>query len=186
MAVEPLRKRFTFSDYYAMADAGIFTEEDRVELIEGDIYELPPNGNRHAGCVNRLTTFLTEGLAGRVIVSVQNPVHLNDFSEPQPDIAVLRRREDFYSASHPTAQDVFFVVEAADSSLEYDKRLKVPDYARNGIAEAWLADLTARVLLVFRDPSPEGYRQVLTLRPGESVTPLAFPDLILDVSTLLG
>lgn len=186
MAVEPLKKRFTCSDYHAMADAGIFAADDRVELIEGEIYERTPIGNRHAGCVNRFTTFFTEGLAGRVIVSVQNPVQLNDFSEPQPDIAIVRRREDFYSTSHPTVQDIFLVVEAADASLEYDKRLKLPVYARNGIAESWLAVLTQRVLLVHRDPSPEGYRQVLVLRPGETVTPLAFPDLVLDVSALLG
>lgn len=186
MAVEPLRKRFTCSDFHAMADAGIFAPDDRVELIEGEIYQMTPIENRHAGCVNRLTTFFTEGLTGRVIVSVQNPVHLNDFSEPQPDLAILRRRADFYSAGHPTASEVLLVVEAADSSLEHDKRLKMPVYARNGIAEAWLADLVQNALLVHREPSPEGYRKVVTLRPGQKVSPLEFPDLVLDVNALLG
>ena len=185
MAVEPLRKRFTCSEYHAMAGAGIFNEDDRVELIEGEIYQMAAIGNRHAGCVNRLNSFFTGGLGNRVIVSVQNPVHLNDFSEPEPDLAILRPREDFYSGSHPTPGDILLVVEVADASLEYDRRKKIPVYARNGVAEAWLADLVQPALVVHREPSPQGYRKVLKLRPGERVSPQDFPELVLEVSVLL-
>lgn len=185
MAAEPLRKRFTCLEYHAMAGAGIFTEDDRVELIEGEIYQMAAIGNRHAGCVNRLNAFFTGGLGNRVIVSVQNPVQLNDFSEPEPDLAILRPRADFYSESHPAPGDILLVVEVADASLEYDRRKKIPIYARNGVAEAWLADLSQPALVVHREPSPQGYRQVQHYRPGERVAPQAFPDLLLEVSALL-
>ena len=181
---EPLRRLFTRDEYYAMAEAGILKPEDRVELIEGEILCMSPIGGDHAACVNRVNRLFTVPLADRAVVAVQNPVHLNDFSEPQPDIAVLRLREDFYR-SHPTPDDVLLLIEVADTSLERDRRGKIPLYARCGLPEAWLVNLIENVLEVHRAPSRDGYRDVRHLRRGDRVSPLAFPDLVIPVDAIL-
>ena len=184
MAVELLRRHFTSDEYHAMAQAGILSADDRVELIEGEIFEMTPIGNRHAGGVNRLT-HLFRPVTGAVL-SVQNPVHLSDFSEPQPDVALLRPRNDFYAQSHATPGEILLLVEVADASLEADRRKKIPLYARHGVAEAWLVDLIRSVLEVYREATPQGYLDVRQLRHGDRITPLAFPDLSLDVAAILG
>ena len=184
---EPLRKLFTVSEYYTMAEAGILREDDRVELIEGEIWQMTPIGSPHAGGVNRLTAlFASLPLSRRAVLSVQNPVRLDDFSEPEPDFAVLRFRDDFYVGGHPKASDILFLIEVADSSLEYDKNVKIGLYARHGVPEVWLHDIGHEALIVHRDPSPQGYRDVRTVRRGAHLAPLAFPDLVLAVDELLG
>ena len=183
---EPLKRLFTRDEYYAMAEAGILKPEDRVELVEGEIYQMPPIGNPHAGCVNRLVEgFAPLVTARRAVLSPQNPLHLTDFSAPQPDITLLRRREDFYGAGHPTPGDVLLLVEVADSSVGFDRHTKIPLYARCGIPEVWLVDLVKKVLEVHRDPAPDGYRDVRRLRRGERIAPLAFPDFEIAVAPLL-
>ena len=143
-----------------MVDAGILHEDDRVELIEGEIVDMSPIGSSHAGCVNKLLALLPRALsADAVIVSAQNPLHLSEYSEPQPDLSVLRARDDFYTASHPTAADVVLVIEVADTSLTYDRRTKLPLYARSGIAEAWLVDLVNHVVEVHTVPTAAGYER---------------------------
>ncbi len=186
MAVDPLKRLFTSSEYHAMAETGILSEDDRVELIEGEIFQMTPIGSRHAGSVNRLTRAFTGPLGERAVVAVQNPIHLNDFSEPQPDFALLHPREDLYSGSHASPEDVFLLVEVADASLEYDRRMKIPVYARSGVPEAWLVDLVQNVVEVHRDPSSGGYRDVRKLRRGDRLSPLAFPDVVIPVDALLG
>lgn len=179
---EPLKRLFTRDEYYAMAEAGILKAEDRVELIEGEIYRMAPIGNPHASCVNRLVRAFS-ALVGhsRTILSPQNPVHLNDISEPQPDIALLRPREDFYSEGHPQPADVLLLVEAADSSIGYDRHTKVPLYALNGITEVWLVDLVKRCIEVYRDPARDGYKTVQRLHRGDRIAPQAFPDVEVEV-----
>lgn len=183
---EPLKRLFTRDEYYAMAEAGILGPEDRVELIEGEIYRMAPIGNPHAGCVNRLVGGFASLIADRrAVLSPQNPVNLTDISEPQPDVTLLRPRTDFYGDGHPTPEDVLLLVEVADSSIGFDRHTKIPLYARCGIPEAWLVDLKKATLEVHRDPTPGGYRKVQRLRRGDRIAPLAFPDFEIAVESIL-
>lgn len=183
---EPLKRLFTRDEYYALAEAGILKPEDRVELIEGEIYRMAPIGNPHAGCVNRLVhRFSALTAADRAVLSPQNPVNLTDISEPQPDIVLLRPREDFYGEGHPRPEDVLLLVEVAESSIGFDRGTKFPLYARCGIAEAWLVDLTRNVLEVHRDPARDGYRKIQRLRSGDQIAPQAFPDFVIAVESIL-
>jgi Uma2 family endonuclease len=186
MIVAARSHRFSTTEYHALGTAGILAADDRVELIQGELVDMSPIGSRHAGMVNRLTQILSQMLSGRAVVSVQNPIVLDDFSEPQPDLALLRPRDDFYAEALPTSADVLLVVEVADSSLEYDRAVKIPLYGRAGLPEAWLFDLVQPGIDVHRGPSSSGYREIRRARSGETLSPLAFPGLELSVSTLLG
>ncbi|HEX3555402.1 MAG TPA: Uma2 family endonuclease [Thermoanaerobaculia bacterium] len=183
---EPLKKLYTTTEYHALVDAGILHEDDRVELIEGEIRPMSPIGSPHAGNVNRLTALFVGRLEGRAVVSVQNPLHLSDFSEPEPDLIVLRFRPDFYVERHPEPGDVLLLIEVADSSLDFDRGRKSRLYARHGLPEVWVRDLAGGTLEVYRGPSAEGYRDVRLYRRGDRVCLLAFPDLVLEVSAILG
>src|SRR5690606_26231594 len=168
MAAQLVPHRFTVQDYHRMAEAGILGEDDRVELLEGEVIEMPPIGPGHAGGVKRLTnSFLPLQAERKVIISVQDPIHLGEYSEPQPDLALLNPRPDFYARSHPGPEDVLLLVEVMESSATYDREVKVPLYARFGIAETWLLALEPGVIEMYRAPGPEGYHQVRTLRRGE-------------------
>lgn len=186
MAVQLTRRRFTVDEYYRMAEVGILGEDDRVELIEGEIVEMVPIGGPHRAGVDYLTMVLAPRLAGRAIVSIQNPVRLGARSEPQPDVAVLRPRPDRYRGGHPRPEDVFLLVEVADTSVEVDRRVKVPLYARHGIPEVWVVDLAEGIVTVYRDPAPDGYRVAQVLRRGEQLQPAAFADLAVSVADVLG
>jgi Uma2 family endonuclease len=186
MAVLLVRRRFTADEYHRMADVGIFNEDDRVELIEGEIVEMTPIGSRHAACVDRLNELLVQHFAGVALIRVQNPVRLSDDSEPQPDLALLRRKADFYASREPTPDDVILLVEVADTSLEYDRRVKVPLYAHSGIREVWLIGLERETVTVYQDPAPSGYRTIRTLRRGDRLAPAAFADRELAIADILG
>ncbi|MDW8183673.1 MAG: Uma2 family endonuclease [Anaerolineae bacterium] len=186
MTVGVMTRRFTVEEYHRMREAGILSEDDPVELIEGEIIQMPPISSMHAGCVDRLTMLLMEGVRRRAIVRVQSPIHLGERSEPQPDLALLRPRGDFYASAHPGPGDVLLVIEVAESSGEYDRERKLPLYARSGIPEAWVVDLERGEVVVGRDPAPEGYRALRIARRGETLSPLAFPDFTLLVDELLG
>jgi len=169
-----------------MGEAGVFLEDDRVELIEGEILKMSPIGSRHAATVKRLNGQLNRLLGDRAIVSVQDPILLNDFSEPQPDIAILRRRDDFYAQAHPTAEDALLIIEIADTSIEYDHDIKLPAYARSAVPEVWIVDLPAGTVVVHADLANGVYRTVSTYQRGNSITPLHFPDLSIEVASILG
>jgi Uma2 family endonuclease len=186
MSIAIVRRRFTVDEYHRMGRAGIFSEDDRVELIEGEIVEMTPIGSRHAGFVNRLNRLMTSLVADRALVAVQNPIRLSSESEPQPDLALLRRRDDFYAQAHPEPGDVLLVIEVADTSQAYDRTVKLPLYARAGIPEAWIVDVAGPTLEVHRAPSPEGYRDVRQARRGERLTLAALQDLGLSVDDCLG
>ncbi len=179
-------RKFTVEEYHRLAKAGILTEDDRVELIEGVLFQMPPIGSAHAGSVDRLTMRLAPALQGRCIVRVQSPIRLGPYSEPQPDLTLLRPRADFYASAHPGPSDVLLVIEVAESSADYDREHKLPLYGQAGIPEAWVVDLARGEVVVGRDPSPEGYRTVRIARRGETLSPLAFPDLALPVEEILG
>ena len=179
--------RFTVDEYHRMGEAGIFSEDDRVELLAGEIVEMSPIGPLHAGTVGRLTALFSARLGGEAIVWIQNPLLLRtEDSEPQPDVVLLRPRPDFYTSSHPEAQDVYLVIEVADTSLVTDREVKLPIYARAGVSEAWLLDVVMQRLEVHRHPTPDGYQDVHLLQRGASVAPQAFPALVLTVDALLG
>ncbi len=168
-----------------MAQGGVFGEDDRVELLAGEILEMTPIGSRHAGCVNYLTHTLAAQLGSSVIVSVQNPLIRDDSSEPQPDVLILRPRADFYRGGHPTPDDVRLVIEVADPSEDFDRHAKLPRYAQAGIPEAWLIVLSRDAVDLYNDPSPDGYRAHRRFGSGELVTSRQFPALNVAVSELV-
>lgn len=184
MDVKP--RRFTVEEYYEMGRAGILHEDDRVELIEGEIVEMSPIGSRHAACVKRLIHGFVTRIGDRAVVSAQDPVRINRLSEPQPDLAVLQPRQDYYAIGHPGPEDVLLLIEVAETSANYDREVKLPLYARAGIPEVWLVDLEAGLVEVHRRPSDELYRDTEHRQPGESVNPDVFPELMLAVGDLVG
>ena len=186
MAVQILKRLFTVEEYHRMAQAGILGEDDRVELIEGEIVEMTPIGSKHASTVNRINRLFFERLGGRAIISVQNPIRLGEYSEPQPDVSLLRPREDFYASSHPGPEDVLLLVEVSETSAEYDREVKLPLYARFGIPEVWLVNPEGKAIEVYRDPSPESYREVQTLGYDALLSLNSFPDLKLPAKEILG
>ena len=169
-----------------MAETGILKPDARVELIEGEILELSPIGRRHNGCVDSVTELLFEGLERRAIVRTQGSFTLGEHGEPQPDVLVLRRRPDFYRTTDVGPEDVLLIVEVADSSEGYDRLTKAPLYALYKIPELWIADLNRDRISIHRDPTPTGYATVQVARRGETISPLAFPDIQIAVEAILG
>lgn len=186
MALQVRRRRFTADEYHQMAEAGILLEDDRVELIEGEILEMSPIGRRHASVLIRLNELFVHLLGAVALVSVQNPIRLSDDTEPQPDLTLLRRRTDFYDSGLPGPEDILLVVEVADTSVAYDRGVKVPLYGRNGIAESWLIDLNGETVTVYRDAGPAGYATSRVMRRAEQIALAAFPERILAVADVLG
>jgi len=179
-----VRHRLTVEDYQRMGEAGILHEDARVELIDGEIIDMSPIGSRHSGTVNQLSRLFERAIGEHAIVAAQNPFILGNHSEPQPDIALLKPRDDFYKHSHPQSRDVLLVVEVAESSLRYDREIKIPLYARHGIPEVWLVDLENNQLRVFSDPSEGAYRNLVTPTSLKSITPVRLPKVSLDLSGL--
>jgi Uma2 family endonuclease len=179
------RWRFTVDDYYRMGDVGILPHDARVELIDGDVIQMPPIGSHHNGSVIGLDEVLRERLGRRVSISIQGPLILPKYGTPQPDILILRRRDDHYRTANPTAADVLLLIEVSDSTLVHDRDTKAPMYAQAGIPEYWIVNLVDAQLLVYRQPVDRVYRSVQPLKKGDSVQPLAFPDVTLDVSEIL-
>jgi Uma2 family endonuclease len=169
-----------------MGEAGVFREDDRVELIDGQVVELSPIGPRHAACVDVLTGLLARLVGDRAIVRVQNPLRLGPFSEPQPDVAWVAPRLDAYRIAHPGPADVLLVIEVADTTVDYDRSVKIPLYARMGIPEVWLVDLANHHIDVCREPSGARYTAVRTAGRGETITPVAFPSVKFSVDEILG
>ncbi len=178
--------RFTVAEYHRMAETGILHPSQRVELIQGEIVDMAPIGRRHLAVVDRLNRSLVLALADQAIVRVQGALRLDDFSEPQPDLVVLRPRADFYAERDAGPADVLLVIEVADTSEPYDGRVKVPLYARAGLQEVWLVDLNAATVTAYRAPTPEGYSQSVVAARGDALSPLAFPVLTLPVAAILG
>lgn len=186
MAVELKRYRFTRSDYHRMAQTGILSPDARVELIDGEIIEMSPIGRRHVAAVDRLNNFFVPRVQGEAIVRVQGSVALGNHGEPEPDLTILRYRDDFYGMAEATEEVVLLIVEVADTSEFYDRTVKAPLYARFGIRELWIADLNRDFVTRYTDPTPDGYATTQVFRRGESLTPLAFPDLVVNVTDILG
>jgi Uma2 family endonuclease len=176
--------RFSVDLYEQMIERGILTENDRVELIQGEIVDKMPIGDLHFACVNRLNRQLGRKAGDLAIISVQNPIRLPD-SEPEPDVSLLQPKDDFYGSGKPRPPEVLLVIEVSDTTLDYDRDVKGPMYAEAGIIEYWIVNLIETCLEVHRQPQPDGrYAEVQTLRPGQEVEIAALPGIQLAVEEL--
>ena len=180
------KHRFTTADYYRMAEAGVIAPDVRVELLDGEIIDMSPIGPFHGSVTKYLLNYFTKHAQQRWLVTVQDPVHLDDHSEPQPDLMLVRSTSDFYRKRHPGPRDVFLLIEIADTTLTYDREAKLPAYGRSGIPEVWIINLDERVVEIYREANPSGYGSSVIVRPGDSARPLAFADIALPVGELLG
>jgi Uma2 family endonuclease len=181
------RHRFTVDEYHRMGQAGILPEDSRIELIAGDIVVREPVGAYHAGTVDRLNRLWTSRLGDQAIVRIQNPVQFREQdTELQPDVMLLRPRGDFYTTTHPVAADVLLLIEVADTTLRLDRRVKIPLYARVGIVEVWLVDLTTDQVERYLIPEGDRYRDITVVERRQRLTPLAFPEVTVTVEDLIG
>ena len=178
------RHRHTVDEYHRMGEADVFDVGARLELIDGEIIEMAPIGSMHAGTVTRLARLLERAVGDTAIVYVQNPVVLNNRSEPQPDLALLKPRDDFYTERYPAPEDVLLIIEVSESTLRYDQEIKVPMYARTGIPEVWIVDLTSNQLHRYRQPSEYGFSQVSQPGSLEAVEIVRLAQFSLDLTTL--
>ena len=178
-----LRHKLDVGAYHRMA-ADVFTPEDRVELIEGDLIGMAPISTDHAGCVDELTRLVMRAYGDVAHVAVQNPVHIDRFNEPQPDVALARPRPDRYRASRPGPTDLLLVIEVAVSSLRFDRAVKLPIYARAGVPEVWIVDLVGRQVEVYRTPTGNGYAEMTTKGPADTVAPVLLPEIRLELATV--
>jgi Uma2 family endonuclease len=186
LPTEVKRHRFTAEEYRAMAEAGVLGEDDRVELVDGEIVDMAPIESPHLSCVVAMTHLLVESSGGRWFVSVQNPVRLGEHDEPQPDLALLRGRPDPAAPAPPRPEDVLVVIEVSDTTLSYDKNAKLPLYARVGIPEAWIADLNGHKVEVRHHPGPDGYRMSRSFDAGARIVSGAVEGLSVAVDEVLG
>lgn len=186
MSVQVLKRLFTTEDYHRMLTSGILSENDHVELLGGEIVEMSPIGSRHAACVKRLNRLLSRKIGDRGMIGVQDPIHLDARSEPQPDLVVLRPRADFYATTHPQPEDVLLIVEVAETSAGYDREVKLPLYAQAGIPEVWLVDLAEEGIRAFTKPLPQEYDEIRHYWRSDVITPQTFPDVQIALTDILG
>jgi Uma2 family endonuclease len=179
------KHRFSVREYCRMAETGVLRPDARVELLNGEIIDMSPIGPFHGGVVSRLTRLFNEMSQGRWLVWPQNPLQLDDYSEPQPDVMLLKPVPGEYTRQHPRPDDVLLLIEVADSTLETDRAEKLPAYGRAGVAEVWIVNLDEPTIEIYREPHFTGYASKIVVGPGQSAAPLAFPDAIVDVMQLL-
>ena len=185
MASSVTRKRFTADEYQRMGQVGILTEDDRVELIDGEIVAMTPIGTRHNASVARANRALVRTAGDDAIVLPEGSVRLDLFSEPQPDLVLLRPRADFYASQHAGPGDMLVVIEIADPSIRYDQDVKAPLYAGVGVPEYWLVDLDANVVWRYSLPDQDTYRSVEQFHRGQSIAPQLLPTCLIAVDDLL-
>jgi Uma2 family endonuclease len=186
MVIQLSKRLFTVEEYHQMASVGILGDRDRVELLEGEIVEMSPIGPLHAAHVKRLIKLLAQQVGDDAIVAAQDPVYLSDRSEPQPDLALLKPQSDFYASGHPQPEDVFLLIEVADTTIDTDREVKVPLYASHGIAEVWLIDIQAQTIEVYLEPMPKGYQKSRIYKNGQSLSVQALPNISFTVDEILG
>jgi Uma2 family endonuclease len=187
MATETVvKKLFTVEEYHRLGDIGMLPNDKRYELIRGEIIEMPPPKPPHSGRVNRLNYLFMTRLGHEVLVAVQNPSDLDEMSEPVPDVLLLKRRDDFYETRHPVPDDILLAIEVSLTTLRFDTKVKAPIYAEAGIREYWILNIPKNVLEVRTEPVDGIYTRVEILKPGQTITPSAFPDLVLRIEEILG
>jgi Uma2 family endonuclease len=180
-------KRFTIAEYDRLAELGFFGEDDRVELIKGEIIPMVSKGRSHSVCSTRLYREVFKLVGERAILRGQEPITIPDFSEPEPDLIIARNREDDYLSNHPNPGDILLLIEIADSSLKYDQEVKLPLYAEAGISDYWIFNLVDNCLESYSEPYQDlqgkfGYRRKFIFLANEPINLPYFPDLILDLS----
>jgi Uma2 family endonuclease len=178
-------RKFTVEEYYRMAEAGILRPDERVELICGEIVLMAPIGNPHATGVRRIERVFRRTVGDAVTISGQNPVLVGECSNPQPDVAILRFREDDYSGQPPSAEDVLLIIEVADSALAYDRNVKSNLCAQANIPETWIKNLVEDCIEAFTGPGPNGYAHHIIYRRGDRISSSTLPDLEFDLEELL-
>jgi Uma2 family endonuclease len=178
-------RRLTVGDYHRMAEAGIFSADERVELLDGNLISMAAKGTAHSSATTRTRKVVEAALGGRVLVRVQDPVQLDDYSEPEPDIAIVALEPLEYADHHPKPSEIFLLIEVADTSLAFDLGAKALAYARSGIPEYWVLDVQFRKLYVLRSPMIEGYQSKVVLTEAMQIVPLAFPEYILEIREML-
>ena len=186
MAVQLERRLWTVKEYHTLSEAGVLHEDDRVELIEGELLTMSPVGIRHIACVNKLTNLFATRLEGRAIISTQNPVQLDEHSEPEPDIVLLKYHEHYYFDQGATVEDVLLCVEVSDSTIAYDRRVKRPLYARAGIREYWLVNLVDNVIEVYRRPEGDDYQETFRRYNQDTISVAFFENVNFRVAELIG
>lgn len=186
MTVQTLRRRFTIDEYHKMFDADIFHEDDRVELLDGEIHNMSPMDAAHASMVKRLNQYLQQWLGNRAIVSVQDPVALDEYSAPQPDLAILRAQDDFYENHHPLPVDILLVIEVANTSARTDRIEKLPRYAAAGIPEVWIVNIKQRVVEQYTQPDGKVYVNRKLIKRGVLTTTCVTPALDLSIERIFG
>lgn len=177
-----LTRKFTVTEYEKMGEAGILATDNKVELIEGEIIKMSPIGLKHIATVNRLTNIFPEIFGQKVIVSVQNSIQLNNYSQPEPDVVLLKYRKDFYETKRPTSDDILLLIEVSDSTLKYDQEVKLPLYAESKLNEVWLVNLIDDCLEVYRNPKGKKYQQISILDKENTISCLAFPEINVNIS----
>lgn len=188
MTAEPVLEHFllTVDEYDRMVEVGILDRDSRVELLEGELVRMAPIGSRHASVTARLTDLLVPRCGQRALVVLANPIRLLPRSEPEPDLMIVRRRADYYSAGHPTAADALLVVEVSDSSIGKDRLVKVPIYARQGVPEVWIVDIDGDRVIVHTEPQNSDFRRIRTAHRGEELRPTMVPSVAITVDEVLG
>jgi hypothetical protein len=185
MPIALIKKRFTADEYQRMGQVGILSEDDRVELIDGEVVAMTPIGARHNACVNSANRALVRAAGDNAIVQAQGSVRLDQYHEPEPDLVLLRPRPDFYASRLPGPEDIMLIVEVADSSIEYDRDVKASVYAAAHIPEYWLVDLTTNVVCHYRAPEGGRFQKIDQRGRGESIAPALLPTCTVPVDALL-
>ncbi|MGH8728904.1 MAG: Uma2 family endonuclease [Burkholderiales bacterium] len=181
---EPVKHRLSVADFLRMAEVGILREDDRIELIEGELIDMAPIGSKHLSMVAVLSEMLTLAASGKAFIISQSPVILSEDSQPEPDLVLLKPRADHYSTALPTPSDVLLLIEVADTTLDYDRNTKIPLYARTGIPEVWLVNLKDNSIEVYREPSAAGYKLILRPAAEDSISPTQFSEFSLKPKDL--
>jgi Uma2 family endonuclease len=186
MSALPQRKLFTVEEYDTMIKAGVFDGKERVELIEGEFVKKMTQGDLHIGCINRLNYLLVPALLNQAVVAVQNAVRINNFSAPEPDVAILRFRPDFYSGGKARPEDILLLIEVADTTVHSDRQIKIPLYARAEVPEVWLVNLLRKIIEIYTAPKNGKYQVVKKAGKSETLSPIVLPELKIKVSDIIG
>ncbi|AFY72103.1 protein of unknown function DUF820 (plasmid) [Thalassoporum mexicanum PCC 7367] len=178
------KKLFSVDDYYRIYRSGVITDADRVELIAGEIVYMSPTGAKHSACVNRLSYLLIDAFGRDVMTIIQNPVNLDQFSQPQPDLVLAKWKDDYYASGHPTPADIYLLIEVSDSSVGIDKNYKMPLYAQAGIPETWLVNLPAQSIEVYRQSTANRYAEPQIYKSGQTISLQSFPAMQIPVAQI--
>jgi len=182
--ITPHKYCVTTSEWHKMGEYNIFPPTARMELIEGEIIEMPPIGPTHAGCVFNLIELFTTQKGKTAFINIQNPIQLSNFSEPEPDVVLLRPDSQLYKTGHPTARDILLLIEVSDSTINYDRNTKIPLYARDGIIECWIVDINAKTVEVYLNPTKNGYTDKRIFQSEQILIPTQLPHIKIPIADI--